>query len=298
MTTIRIYCALITLCAAFFISCGGKPEQRPSSVFTDDLRRSVMIPQPLRRIVSLAPSITETIYALGADSLLVGVTDYCDFPPAAKLKPKIGGMTTPDIERIVSLKPDCVLMSVEGNLRTDFDRIEKTGIPVFSLNPRSIDDVLKSITLLGDITGMKRQALELRDRLSHRMDSIVACIAMASYRPRVYVIVSLKPLMVVGKGTFVNELLDKAGGINAGAEGVGTYPIMSREDVVKNQPDCLVLMSDIAVPPGVLLKEFPEWKNLNAVRNKKVFSVDASIVSRPGPRVIDGLEELAKKIHE
>ena len=291
-------CWIAALLVLLLNGCHSSGKDTATAVYIDDLQHHVTIHKPVHRIVSLAPSITESIYAIGADSLLVGVTDYCDFPPQARQKPKVGGMTNPDIERIVSLKPDCVFMSVEGNLRNDYDKLEQTGVPVFAMNPRTTGDVLRSIASLGDICDRSASAGNLNERLRHRQDSIVAYTALSLHKPRIYLFVSLKPLMVAGKNTFVNELIEQSGGTNAGTEGVGSYPIMSRETILKEQPDCMIFTSDIAVEKKTLLKQFPEWINLKAVRENKLYSIDGSIISRPGPRVIDGLEALTRLIHQ
>ncbi len=291
-------CFTIFLLSLLMISCQKTGEEKSSKIFIDDLHHSVRIPQPVHRILSLAPNITEIIYSIGADSMLVGVTDYCDYPLQARTKQKVGGMTNPDIEQIVALHPDCVFMSVEGNIQTDYEKLEKVGIPVFTFNPRKIDDVLASIRSIGEIIGLKRNADSLNSRLQQKVDSIIATVASSPRILKVFIFVALKPLMVVGKNSFVNELIEKAGGANAGTLGIGSYPIMSREQILDSQPDCLIFMSDIGMDKAGLLRQFPEWKNLKAVQDDKIFTVDASILSRPGPRIVDGLECLTRLMHQ
>jgi iron complex transport system substrate-binding protein len=263
----------------------------------DDLGRTVTIPQSLTRIVSLAPNITEILYAVGADSLIVGVTDYCDYPSQAKQKPHIGGMINPSIEAIVGTQPDLVLISVEGNSRLDFERLKKLSIPVFATNPRTIEGVLKSVLDIGKLTGVPQNAERLISELRSRHDSITH-LYRQQHHPRVLVIFSLTPLMVAGNGSFVDELITDAGGINLGSSGKGPYPLFSREEILRLQPDKIVLTSDIAVSSVDLLHHYPEWKTLNAFRFGAVSTIDASLISRPGPRVIDGLAELARILHD
>jgi iron complex transport system substrate-binding protein len=270
--------------------------QRERLTITDDLGRHVTVQRPLSRIISLAPNITEIVYILNADSILAGVTDYCDYPPQAKLKPHMGGMINPNIETIVGTHPDMVLMSVEGNSRLDFEKLEKLSIPVFATNPRNFEGVMKSILDIGKITGISRRSESIVAELQSRRDSI-AGIYRESPHPRVLIIFSLTPLIVAGSNSFVHELISDAGGINLGATGKGSYPIFSREEILNLQPDEIILTSDIAVSVDILLQQFPEWRTLNAVRRGAVSSIDASLISRPGPRVVEGLAALALIIH-
>jgi iron complex transport system substrate-binding protein len=271
------------------------PQQK-QLLLTDDLGRSVPVLRPIARIISLAPNITEILYALNADSILAGVTDYCDYPPEAKLKPHMGGMINPNVETIVGAHPDMVLMSVEGNSRLDFEKLEKLSIPVFATNPRNFSGVMKSIRDIGIIAGVSQQADHIIANLQSRRDSIAHRYDKGPH-PRILIVFSLTPLMVAGGTSFVNELISDAGGINLGAMGKGSYPIFSREEILNLQPDEIILTSDIAVSITILLKQFPEWRTLNAVRHDAVTSIDASLISRPGPRVIEGLVALAKIIH-
>ncbi len=264
---------------------------------TDDLGRRVTVPVPLHRIVSLAPNLTEIVYALGADSSLVGVTDYCDYPPQAARKPRMGGMINPNIEAVVAARPDLVLMSAEGNSRLDFEKLINLHVPVFATNPRTIDGVFKSIGDIAGLTGTTARATVLLHDLRSRRDSIVG-LYRNGLHPRTLVVISLAPLMVAGNGSFVDEMIADAGGINVGRTGTGSYPLLSREEILRARPDCIILGSDIAIPVDQLLREYPEWKTLDAVKNGRVYSIDASIISRPGPRVIEGLEKLAELIHK
>jgi iron complex transport system substrate-binding protein len=287
-----------TILFAFFVTGFSQQSypQRELPTITDDLGRHVTVPRPLSRIISLAPNITEILYILKADSILVGVTDYCDYPRQAKLKPHMGGLINPNIETIVGTHPDMVLMSVEGNSRLDFERLENLSIPVFATNPRNFDGVMKSILDVGKIAGISRRAESVVADLQSRRDSIAGMYREREH-PRVLVIFSLTPLMVAGSNSFVHELICDAGGINLGATGKGSYPIFSREEILTLQPDEIVLTSDIAVSVDILLQQFPEWRTLHAVRRGAISSIDASLISRPGPRVVEGLAALALIIH-
>ena len=278
------------------IFAGQVHPQHARQTISDDLGRTVTIPHPLARIVSLAPNVTEIIYALGVDSILAGVTDYCDYPPQATLKPHMGGIINPNIETIVGTRPDLVLMSVEGNSRLDCEKLEKLSIPVVATNPRTIDGVMKSILDIGKITGASQTADRLVAELRSRRDSILATTTQLR-RPRVLVIFSLTPLMVAGSSSFINDLITDAGGSNIGAMGKGSYPIFSREEILSLQPEKIILTSDIAVSSEKLLQQFPEWRTLDVLRDGAISSIDASIISRPGPRVVQAIAELARIIH-
>lgn len=263
----------------------------------DDLHRKVSLSAPAQRIVSLAPSITETLFAIGAGRQIAGVTDYCNFPAEAKTKQRVGGVINPNIEAIVGLKPDLIVLSMEGNVREDFNKLTSFGIPVFVTNPRTLDDIYRSIAQLGTLTGQAAKAMRLVQSLRVRADSVVR--AAVSLRGRkTLVFVSLQPIIVVGRNTFLAELIDLAGGINTAAQTSSTYPAYSREAVLKDNPDVLIFMSDVLSEPANLIHVYPEWSTLNAFRKKKVFRIDADIVSRPGPRAVGGLEMLHKIIHE
>jgi iron complex transport system substrate-binding protein len=156
---------------------------------------------------------------------------------------------------------------------------------------------MKSILDIGRITGASEMADRLVTELRSRRDSITAALKQRR-RPRVLIIFSLTPLMVAGSSSFINELITDAGGSNIGAIGKGSYPIFSREEILTLQPEKIILTSDITVSTDKLLQQFPEWRTLDALRSGAVSSVDASLISRPGPRVIQGIAELARIIHQ
>lgn len=286
-------CAVLLLLIASCAQRSG-PDPHATRVLVDDLGRQLRFDAPVRRCVSLAPSITETIYALGADSLLAAVTRYCDYPAAARSKPSVGDMVSPDIERIVSLDPDVVFLTVEGNTRQTFETLERLGVRTFATNPRSIDGVLKTIADLGAVLGRGERARRLRDSLRGVIDSIGgAGFAASAARPAVLLLVSLQPLMAAGSETFIGELIARAGGRSPLPAGSGSYPMLSREELLRASPDLLLLSSDIALPENELLRRFPEWRVLPAARRHRIAAIDANVVLRPGPRIVDGLRRLA-----
>ncbi|MBI4534970.1 MAG: cobalamin-binding protein [Ignavibacteriae bacterium] len=262
----------------------------------DDLNRSVSIPSAAQRIVSLAPSITESLFAIGAGSRVVGVTDYCNYPLAAKSKEQVGGVINPNIEKIVSLRPDLILLTMEGNVREDFNKLTSFGVPVFVTNPRTLQGIRESIAKIGSLAGREEEAARLVYSMKNVEDS-VKTLTQKAVRPRVLFFVSLQPIIVVGTSTFLNELIELAGGVNIAASTGSTYPTYSREVVLENNPDVLIFMSEIIQDTDEITNLYPEWSKLNAVLAGKVFTIDADVLSRPGPRAVNGLRALFHLLH-
>lgn len=277
----------------FLITAGASQSQ---VTVVDDLGRTVTLAGFGKRIVSLAPSITETLFALGAGDQIVGVTDYCNYPPEARTKQHVGGMINPSIETIIGLHPDLILLSMEGNVRDDFTSLTSFGIPVFVTNPRTLAGIGHSIEQLGTLTGHSAEASHLARGFAAEADSITAQVK--GQRIRTLCFVSLEPIMVVGHNTFVNELLGRAGAENLAVNAAGTYPSYSREAVLSDNPDVIIVFSDVLTDTGHLTDLFPEWRNLSALQQHRVYIVNADLVSRPGPRAVDGLNLLFHILHD
>ena len=263
---------------------------------TDDLQRAVTLTSPVQRIVSLAPSITETLFAIGAGEQIVGVTEYCNYPEQAKAKRKVGGITNPSVETIISLKPDLIVVSMEGNMRSDFDKLTSFGVPVFVTNPRDLNGIYKSIEQLGVLCGKQSIASTVVRAMKAKADSIGRLVQKLKRRSVLF-FVSSQPIIVVGKNTFLSQLIELAGGSNTAVRAASTYPTYSREAVLKDNPDVLIFMSDVLVTPDDLPTLYPEWRTLKAWQQKNIYRIDPDIVSRPGPRAVNGLEALFTIIH-
>jgi ABC-type Fe3+-hydroxamate transport system substrate-binding protein len=260
----------------------------PASLhLTDDLGRAVDLSAPAQRIVSLAPSLTESLFAIGAGEQVVGRTAFCDYPAGALRVSSVGGMTNPSMESIVACRPDLILVSMEGNTRDDFPHLLSLGVPVYVSNPRTLDGIYHSLDHLGLLTGRHDQARHLIDSLQRQERELRR---EAPAHPRsVMIVISLQPLMVAGGNTLMNELLTLAGARNPAAAFPGHYPAISREAVLADPPDVLILTSDLPARPAELITLFPEWKYLRSVRQGHIYSIDAAILSRPGPRALEGL---------
>lgn len=263
----------------------------------DQVGREVTVPDRPLRIIALAPSITEIIYDLGAEDRLVGVTQYSDYPVQAVELPRVGSYVRLDLEKIVALKPDLCLAIKEGNPRHVIDKIAEIGIPVYAIDPRNIDQVIDSIIRIGNLLNEGQAAARLVDSMHARIARVQSLVAKTSLRPRVFFQIDAEPMVSAGSNTFIQELIELAGGVNAAA-GPDPYPRYSWEDILVLQPD-IVLISSMAGgrKPDELRRSWEKWHQLTAVARGRIFIVDANLFDRPTPRLIDGLEVIAPIIH-
>jgi cobalamin transport system substrate-binding protein len=261
----------------------------------DELGRTVRIPQPVSRIVSLAPSLTETVYALGQQSHLVGDTDYCDYPPEAKSIAKVGGVINPSIEQVASLHPDLVLVAATNRFET-VRALDDLNIPVYETDPHTVDEIVSSTAKLGDILGAPQNGAALAAQLQQRLADLRAKLANQTPR-RVLFIVWTDPLISVGKNTFIADALAKAGAVSI-VDAVQDWPHLSLEEVVRLQPEYLIFtaQNDEKAPAAATLAALPGWRSLEAVKNHR-FAVISDAVDRPAPRLISAIEDLARQLH-
>ncbi len=262
----------------------------------DMLGRSVSVPERVARVVSLAPSLTETVYAIGAEEQLVGVTEYCDFPPAALKKPKVGGIYTPNVEAILSLTPDLVLATTEGNREEDLRRLANLGMAVYVVRPIDLLTILESITRVGRLLGRVAEARRLVRTMQEQADAITHAVEGAG-RPRVLYVLWGNPLIVPGRDTVMTDLIRRAGGDSVTGQEPLSYPRFSMEEVLVRQPDWVVLAHHGPTSVGQLLREWPQLTLLPSVRRGRVALIEADLVHKPGPRVIEGLRMLARLLH-
>jgi iron complex transport system substrate-binding protein len=271
----------------------------PSKIeVTDEVGRRVTIPVPVRRIVSLAPNLTETIYALGAQDRLVGVTDYCDYPPEAQQKARVGGAVNPSLEQIVALKPDLVLaQAVTMNRRETVDALERLGIAVYSANSHSVDGILDSTRHIAEVIGATEQSAVLLKNLRARLDELKRRLAGRSPR-RVLFVVWSDPLVSVGRQTFIADALRLAGAESV-VETEQDWPRLSLEEVVRQQPEFLIFASSHSETVRTTVEELserPGWRGLEAIRNRRI-AIISDAINRPAPRLIEALEDLARQLH-
>jgi iron complex transport system substrate-binding protein len=294
---------LMAVLSGLPVSCTSPAESTPPAplTITDQLGRTVTLKTATpRRIVSLAPSHTETIYALGIADRLAAVTDYCNYPPEAKEKPSIGGFSTPNIEEIVAMEPDLILATGIHEDKVIL-QLESKGLTVVAVNPMTIDDVIESITLVGKVTGAAEQAADLLDDMQKRIKAVTDKTAGLNddEKPRVLFVVWHDPLMAAGSATLHDELIRMAGGINIAGD-LEDYADISLEAVLTANPQVIIAgigMGSGEDLPFQYLNTEPRLEDTDARRDNSIYPINQDLVGRPGPRVVKALEQFAEFIH-
>lgn len=264
---------------------------------TDQLGRRVTVPDTPQRVVSLAPSITEIVFALDQGRLLQGVTTYSDFPPEAANLPKVGSYVQLDLEKIVALKPELCIAIKDGNPRVIAQRLESLKIPVYAVDPKNLETVMKTVLEIGTLLNAEDRANQLVQDMALRIHNVKSLVATAAHRPGVFFQIGVSPIVSVGSRTFIHELIVTAGGTNLAA-GPIPYPRYSREKVLALSPEIIIItsMARSAVFEKVKAK-WEKWPNMPAVRNQRIYIEDSNFFDRPTPRLVDGLELLIRLIH-
>jgi iron complex transport system substrate-binding protein len=274
-----------------------RPGPLAGYAVVDPVGRKVHAPVDPQRVVALAPSITEIIYALGRQDRLKGVSRFSDFPPAAAKLPKVGSYTQLDMERIVALAPDLCIGIKDGNPLAVVEQLESLGIPVFAVNSVDLETTIQSIRAIGDVMHAGPRAHTIVTDMRRRIRRVAAIAARADHKPRVFVQIGVSPIVSVGNGTFINELITLAGGVNVAA-GPNPYPRFSVEQVIALAPDVLVISSMARATVFEQVKaEWMQWPAIPAVARQAVYIAPTNIFDRPTPRLVDGLEKMASYIH-
>ena len=264
--------------------------------FVDDLGRKLYLANPPKRIVSLAPSVTEILFAIGLNEEIVGVTEFCDFPPEALAKPKVG-YATPNLEMIVGLQPQLVL-APRSFLRADLlNKLEQLKIPTFILDAHTVEDIFAHIQLLGRMVGHSEEANAQAALMRKQLGSLSSRLVDLP-RPTLLYILNSSPLITVGPGSFIHRLIEMAGGRNAAEQAIAPYPRLTMEEVLRQNPD--ILLFPVGRQEGIAQVEQDSWKRwttLAAVQHGKLFQVDSDLLNRPGPRILEGLKYLVKILH-
>jgi iron complex transport system substrate-binding protein len=285
---------------ALLVGCGKTqpaPTATPVASITvvDDVGNTVTLNTEPQRIISLAPANTEILYALGLGDRVVGVTEYCNYPPEAAEKPKVGGFSDVDLEQVVGLEPDLVLAT---SLHTSevVPALQERGVPVFVADPQTVLGVLETIRTIGHITGKDQAAGALT---SHMQEGISAVQETIKDAPRPRVFWELGPeLYTAGPGSFLNDLIVMAGGENVAADAESPWPQLSLEAIVLKDPAIVVLADHNYGETAESVTQRPGWWNITAVREGRIVELtDDDIFSRPGPRIVEGLEFLAQAFH-
>lgn len=268
---------------------------------TDGLGRSIELAAPAQRIVSIAPSNTEILFALGAGKQVVGREELSDYPAEAKNVTSIGSVFQKiNTEAIVALKPDLIL-AAEINSPEQVKALEDLKLTVYYLqNPKTFEDLYANLETVGKLTGRSAEAAKLNESLKARYDSVVKNLAAAKDAPTVFYEIDAtdptKPY-TSGPGTFIDLVIGLAGGKNIGAELKGAFAQISSEELVKQNPNLIVLGDALYGVTPESVAQRPGWSALSAVKDKQIFAFDDNLISRPGPRLIDGLEQMAQLLH-
>jgi iron complex transport system substrate-binding protein len=291
-----IFIVLLGLLVSIITGC--QPQFQPGT-YTDDMGRGVTINQIPQRIVSFGPSITEILFALGLEEKVVGVSNYCDYPEAAKSKPKVGDAFGASLEKIVELEPDLVLTVKQEQLNNQLDAL---GVTFIVLDPEDIDGIFKDIELVGKITGTEKRAEELIEDIQDSM-SQVNTLMDDTLEIRVFYIVDGTDLTLpwtAGAGSFIDALITMAGGENIAGGTSGSWVQFNLEQIISADPEVIVIQTmigGISTVSKEQLEAHSVWGETTAVKQGKIYFINGDLVSRPGPRIAQGLEEMAKIIH-
>jgi iron complex transport system substrate-binding protein len=282
---------------SLIIFIGTSISYSTTQKFKDEVGREVTFPFPPKRIVSLAPNITEILFSLGLDEEIVGVSIHCNFPEKAKTKVRVGSYISLDFEKITSLKPDLIIATGAGNTREMVDRLEKLGFQTYTIYPKNFNDILKSIGHIGEVVNREKEARGIIEGLRKRSQRVIELTKGLS-RPKVFIQIGDAPIVTVGKGSFADDLIRLAGGENIAGKEKEVYPRFGMEEILKRSPEVIVISS--MNPKGdyqKILEEWNRWKTIPAVKNGRIHLIDSDLLDRPSPRIIDGLEELARVLH-
>jgi iron complex transport system substrate-binding protein len=268
-----------------------------SREMVDQIGRKVEFEEPLTRVVSLAPSLTETSYDVGGGTNLVGATRFATYPEAAARLPKVGTYVALDIEKIVSLRPQLCLAIRDGNPKASVERLESLGIPVYVFDPKSLEDVVDTVVRLGDIYRTEAKASALASGYYQRLSSVARQLESTKERPRVFFQIDAQPIISAGADTFLDQLLVRSGSVNLAADRTG-YPRYSWEELLGLMPDVVLLASmGGGYSDQELRDRWEAWPQIPAVNNQRLYVVDADLFDRPSPRLIDALEHLVGLLH-
>jgi cobalamin transport system substrate-binding protein len=285
-------------------ACGGAVPVTSSPSLTaspfpatlvDFQNRSVTVPARPERLVSIGPSITAFLFALGAGPRVVGVDDFSDEPAEAATREHVGGIKV-NFEKVVALKPDLVL-SVKFSDGT-IEKLQSASLNVLVVDPQTVSEIAKTATLIGKTVGADGEALGRS--IQQRVDAVKAKAATATTRPRVYHEIDASDpakIFTVGPGSYINDLIDIAGGVNIAARTTSAYPQLSAEEILRSDPEIIVLAADAyaSKPADVISRQ--GWSIIAAVKNNRIFTIDPNLINRPGPRVGEAAETYAKLVH-
>jgi len=266
-------------------------------LLTDEIGRKVKISYAPKKIISLAPNITEILFALELDEEILAVTDFCDYPNAALTKPRIGGFVNPSIEMIISLNPDLIIATRDGNRRETIQRLNDLGLPAYVINPKGFDGVMKTIQNIGELVGRRDEAIKIVTAMRTKRENILA-LTQSLPKPRVFFQVGEAPIITVGRETIANDLIRLAGGRSISENEAINYPHYSIETIMFKAPEVIIISSMESKRDYLnAVKKWQNWKSIPAVKKNAIYVVDSNLVDRPSPRIGEGLETIVRMIH-
>lgn len=291
---------MLTVCAFLLAACTTpnqqtSPEGPVTRELTDDAGRRVLLPAHVNRVISLAPNLTEIVFAVGAGDRLVGRTSYCDYPAEAKAVAEVGDTLQPSIERIIALRPQVVLISTASQLEIFYRQLQGQNIAAFVTDPHNLDGVFRTIDQVGEIVGEKQQAQLLVQKLRERARTVEDAVKQ---RPpvRVFYQVSGEPLYTIGRDSFITDLLRRAGGTSVTADVPGAWPKYSNESALAAKPEAIILPTGGSM--GAANSSVTDaLRQSPAVVSGRVYKINDDHLARPGPRSVDGLEAIARALH-
>ncbi|ANF96073.1 ABC transporter substrate-binding protein [Paenibacillus bovis] len=266
----------------------------------DATGKSFTFEQAPQRIVSISPAETEALFALGLDQQIVGVSQYDDYPEQVKTKARIGGITEPNVEAIIAQNPDIVFTGISSSEEL-VQKLRTAGINIFKTTPKTVNDVMSNIELYGQITNRQAEAKKVTDHMREQMQMVKNAVASLTPEKKKKVYIEFSPGWTVGKGEFMDELITLAGGINIAGDTEGWHEI-NEENIVAADPD-VILYSKETVDTKTkqtldqIIRARSGWNKIKAIQNDQLFGLNDDLVSRPGPRVTDGLVEIAHAIY-
>ncbi|OAB48332.1 ABC transporter substrate-binding protein [Paenibacillus antarcticus] len=253
-----------------------------------------------KKIISISPAETESLFALGLDEQIVGVSDYDDYPAAVTTKPKMGGLYNPNEEAMIAAQPDLVVTGISMSVEAA-KHLRDLGITIYKTDPKTVDDVISNIEVFGQITDHQAEAKTVVDKIKHDRDEVTEAVKSLTPEQKKKVYIEFSPGWTVGSGEYMNDLINLAGGVNVAADTVGWNEI-SEEKIINDNPDVILFSKNVVDDKtkkklDEIIKARNGWDQITAIKNNTIYGLDDNLISRPGPRVTEGLKEIASAIY-
>jgi iron complex transport system substrate-binding protein len=295
---LQIHTVLALLLLANAFAC-TRPRESPGPAntqqLTDDAGRNVTLPARVERVITLAPNLTEIVFAIGAGDRVVGNTSYCDYPAEARNVAKVGDTLHPSLERIIALRPQVVLVSTASQLEVFTQQLQSQNIAVFVTDPHDLEGVFKSIEQIGRMLDHDQQAQALVQKLRDRTNAVEQAVKRTQ-PVRVFYQLSAQPLYTAGRDAFVTDLMRRAGAVSVTGDVPGAWPTYSNESALAAKPAAIILATGGSMGPANGDVAEP-LRSSPAAQTGRVYKINDDHLTRPGPRAVDGLEEMARALH-